>query len=192
MSNETEQQYLDALLAGDRDALRLLYDKHLPRIIKYVTQNSGSEEDAYDIFQEAILVIFKKAERDGLRLTASFFTYLYAVCSRMWLQKLKKRKRRGVTFSEPEEYTNTETEGIQEIMEEEERYRLYRAKFRELSENCRRVMSLYFQKVPMEEIAQLMGFASVNYAKKRKYHCKEKLVGLIRADKSFNQHTLNF
>ena len=72
-------------------------------------------------------------------------------------------------------------------MEEEERYRLYRAKFRELSENCRRVMSLYFQKVPMEEIAQLMGFASVNYAKKRKYQCKEKLVSLVRADESFSQ-----
>lgn len=81
----------------------------------------------------------------------------------------------------------TETEGIQEIMEEEERFRLYRAKFRKLSESCRKVMSLYFQKVPMEEIAKLMGFSSEGYAKKRKYQCKEKLIGLIREDRSFNE-----
>ena len=187
MSNESEQQYINALLAGDREALRRLYDEHLPGIIRYVKQNSGSEEDAYDVFQEALLAIFKKAERGGVQLTAAFFTFLYAICSRIWLQKLKKRKRRGVTFSEPEEYMGTETEGIQEIMEEEERFRLYRAKFRKLSESCRKVMSLYFQKVPMEEIAKLMGFSSEGYAKKRKYQCKEKLIGLIREDGSFNE-----
>ena len=145
--------------------------------------NNGTEEAARDIFQEAILIIFKKVKSDNLSLSASFFTYLYAVCRNLWLKRLEKKGKMRVTDSEiPELKDESDWEMV---IEEEERFRLFRSKFQSLSENCQQLLSLFFKKTSMKEIVDIMGFSSVQYAKKRKFQCKEHLVALVRSDVRF-------
>jgi hypothetical protein len=96
---------------------------------------------------------------------------------------LRKKRNSVVTFSEDWEYTD-DTE-LEAIIQEEERYRLFRAKFRLLSDQCRKLLSLFFQKVPMKEIVSRLQMSSISYAKKRKFQCKEKLIALIRDDQQY-------
>ena len=185
MTQEDSQYWLDILQSGDRRGVQQMYDRFLPAITKHITTNQGNDEDALDVFQEAILIIYKKMNNgEGLTLTASFFTYLFAICKKLWLKKLEKRKKIRVTNYETPELRDEDN--WEEVIQEEERFRLFRAKFRELSENCQQLLSLFFKKTPMTEIVEIMGYASVQYAKKRKFQCKEKLVELVQNDAAYN------
>ena len=183
MTKQPDQAYFNAILNGDKQGIKEIYTTFLPKITSFVKQNNGTEDDAKDVFQEAILVFYKKIRSGNFKLTSSFYTYLYGICRNLWLQKLQKTYKKTVTFSDDREFKYESD--FEAIMESEERYRLFRSKFRELSENCRNLLQLFFQRVPMKEIANQMGFGSISYAKKRKFECKEKLVALIQQDPQF-------
>ena len=68
-----------------------------------------------------------------------------------------------------------------------ERYRLYQKHFTNLGKDCQKILQLYFDKVPLKNIAQIMGFKSEKYAKKRKFKCKEYLIKSIKQDLEYNK-----
>ena len=77
---------------------------------------------------------------------------------------------------------------MQEELEQKEQLALYRTHFNKLSESCQKVLSLFFAKVKMAEIAQKMD-SSEAYIKKKKFKCKENLVSKIKADPLFAELT---
>ncbi|MEO1262776.1 MAG: sigma-70 family RNA polymerase sigma factor [Bacteroidota bacterium] len=184
MAKDKAQNWLKVLRSGDRRGVQQIYEQFLPGIVKLVTSNHGSREQAIDVFQEAILIIFKKSKEESFSLESSFFTYLYAISRNLWLKKLEKNKKNLVTFSHLPEPMSTDD--FDTLILEEERYRLFRSKFRQLSDNCQQLLSLFFKKTPMVDIVRIMGFGSVQYAKKRKFQCKEKLVKLVKDDIEYN------
>jgi hypothetical protein len=64
---------------------------------------------------------------------------------------------------------------------------LYREKFQLLGDDCQKLLTLYFEKKNMEDIAKAMGFGSEGYARKRKFQCKEKLTKLIKSDERYGE-----
>jgi hypothetical protein len=74
---------------------------------------------------------------------------------------------------------------------ENERYRLFQQHFLRLSEDCKKVLRLFMNKVPLKEIAEIMGFKTEKYAKTRKFMCKEKLKNAIINDPNFKKFITN-
>lgn len=183
MEKKDKQNWLAILSSSNSVGISLLYQEFLPSIVNLVTTNNGTDEEAMDVFQEAIIVVYKKSKEDDFVLSSSFFTYLYAVSKNIWLKRLTKKGKPTVTFSELPELMDEDD--FNNTILEEERYRLFRSKFRNLSDNCRQLLSLFFKKTPMKEIVDLMGFGSVQYAKKRKFQCKQNLVKLVKSDPNF-------
>ena len=54
----TEYQYVKGVLENDPHVLKKIYQDHLSGIIAMVKKNNGSVEDAKDVFQEAILIVY--------------------------------------------------------------------------------------------------------------------------------------
>ena len=73
------------------------------------------------------------------------------------------------------------------MVEKNEKYGLYQKHFNTLSTDCQKLLQLFFEKVPLKEIAGLMGYKSEKYAKKRKFKCKELLVNRIKQDTEFKK-----
>ncbi|MCD4736448.1 MAG: hypothetical protein K8R53_10415, partial [Bacteroidales bacterium] len=48
--------------------------------------------------------------------------------------------------------------------------------------DCRQILKMFFAKHSLKEIAAVMGFSSTDYAKFRKYQCKEMLKKKILND----------
>ena len=178
-------KYLKAIVEKDQRGIKSIYDDFQARIIKYVKENNGTGIEGEDIFQEAIIIIFKQSRKEDFKLTVPFYTYLFAVCKRLWLKKLRKKRNMIVTFPEDVEYIDEDK--LEAIIIEEERYSLFRAKFRNLSDQCQLLLGLFFKKVSMKDIMEQMGFSSLSYTKKRKYQCKEKLISLIQNDSQYNR-----
>lgn len=167
----------------DNDVLRYIYKKYFEIIRNFIKKNNGNDEDAQDIFQESIIIIFKKIQENSLELTCSFGTFIFSICRLLWLKQLEKRRIRS------EE--NTDDDDLQEILgtgasnfEYNDEYKLYQEHFSKLPKDCQRVLRLFLEKVPLKEVAEIMGYKSEQYAKKRKFECKEKLIENIKSDLS--------
>lgn len=175
---------VDNFKKQDNDTLDFIYKKFYPSVRNLVVLNSGSDEDAEDIFQESIVVVYRKLKYEDLTLTCSFKTYLYSVAKRLWLKELEKRKLNKVRLNTWDIIDEAEID--EPILDEKDlRFRLYQEHFLQLSDKCQKLLRLFYQKVSLKDIAEVMGFSSEKYAKKRKYQCKENLVKRIQEDPRF-------
>lgn len=176
--------YIQGIVQQQGKLIREIYDQFLPRVQHFILKNSGNEEDAQDVFQEAIMIIYTNAQKKDFALTASFYTYLHAICRNIWLRHLKEKRKLSVTFSANWEYF-TEAEFENTLMEEEQ-FSLYWKKFRALGQDCQKLLDLFFQGESMQDIMREMGYGSEGYARKRKFQCKERLLEMITTDPEFS------
>ena len=182
MNEQRDVNYLQGIAENDYPTLNRIYQESLPEVIKYIRKNSGSADDARDVFQEAILVIFRKVKDQKLVLTTTFHQYLFTVCRRMWLAKLKKKKRAPLTSAKEEDFAFEEQ--YEEAFLKTRKWRLFNQKFAQLSEECQRVLKMMFNGLSNKEIAQKTGY-SEEYAKRKRYRCKGTLSELIKNDPEY-------
>jgi hypothetical protein len=101
---------------------------------------------------------------------------------------LDKRKVEKEKIKDNHEYNeDLYDDGLEKVADLNERYKLYQKHFTNLGKDCQKVLQLYFDKVPLKNIAQIMGFKSEKYAKKRKFKCKEYLIKSIKQDLEYNK-----
>ena len=152
-------------------------------IRSFILQNSGNEEDAKDVFQEAIIAIFKKSTEFDFEITSSFKTFLYSICRQLWLKQLRNRKihlNNIVEITEKIEMDNEADEALEDSLEK----RLFRKYFNQLNKECQKLLRLSMQKVQAKDIARLMGY-SEQFVRNRKYRCKGMLAKLIKSDPEY-------
>ena len=133
------------------------------------------------------MIIYKKAKKGDFTLTSSFLTYLYAVCRRLWLKKLGEKSRSVTDLNDTMDFTDTAD--IDELIIKRDQYKLYREKFNRLGADCKEVLGLFFTGKSMKVIAETMGYKSEEYAKKRKFKCKEQLIEAIKKDSVYAELT---
>ena len=182
MGKGNQTNYIQGILRNDLSVLKNIYKESLPEIAKYVKRNSGNSDDAKDVFQEGIMVVFKKAQNGTLELTTTFHVFLFHVCRRIWLKKLKKKSGKEVTLDESAEFTDDET--IEEQLLNARKWALFNNKFASLTEECRKVLQMLFHGKTGRQIAEAMGYTE-EYAKRKKYKCKLTLSNLIKNDPEY-------
>lgn len=183
-SPSSDFQHIEALLQGDPQGVKNVYDRYFSKISGFIRRNNGADTDAEDIFQEALIVILHKAREADFKLTSSFFSFLYGICRNLWLKQLRKKTNQEVTLLDDFEYTDAVS--LDEAIFKRERQRLYRDQFALLSERCQKMLRLFYEEQQkMSSIAKAMGFANDNVAKKEKSKCKKKLTDMIQADARF-------
>lgn len=175
MIHYSDEAIIEGLRLRSDYIIKYMYQEMFPMIRYLVVKNSGNDEDAEDVFQDGLIVVFKKIRDHELDLTCSFRTYIYSVCRNIWLQKLSKRKQYAREFSDVESFVDLPDKVDQFQEEEMEKYRLYQQHFLTLGEDCQKVLLLFMKKQSLKEIAVEMGYKTEKYAKTRKYLCKEEL-----------------
>lgn len=155
-----------------------MYQQLFPAIRKLVQDFGGSEADAKDVFQDATIVIYEKAQKPDFQLTSQFSTFFIGICRNLWMSRRQKKSASEVTI--PEEAKYMADESLEIDLLQVERGKLFYKALRELGEDCQKLLQLFFQKYSMEEIAQEMGFGSEGYARRRKSQCKDRLVEIVK------------
>lgn len=187
MTEFSVEEILEGIRKHDGEVLEFIYKSFYQQIKFFVKSNSGNEDDAQDIYQEALIVIYRKLKKNELVITdCSFNTYLYSICRLLWLKQLDKRRIKNDLYYEDYQIIDDEDDIIQ-VYEQSEKFKLYQKHFKKLKKDCRKVLELSLEKVPLKEIATIMGYKSEKYAKKRKYQCKEKLVENIKKDPKYKE-----
>jgi RNA polymerase sigma factor (sigma-70 family) len=171
-----ETEIFERIKKGDEKALELIYKKYYRMMTKLVITNSGTEEEARDVYQDALVVFWQKARSGNLVLTSKMSTFIYSICQNLWRKELDRKKR----LSNEEKDTPTTMD-----MDSAEREKIMAKCLDQLGETCRKVlMYYYFDEMSMQEIAEKLGFANTDTAKTKKYKCKQKLDELVKSQYS--------
>lgn len=183
-------EILDGIRNRSTDVLDFIYKSYFHQINVFINKNDGNDEDAKDIYQDAVLVIYQKITKKNLTLNCSFNTYLYSVCRLLWLKQLEKRRLKKSFLEESSKFIELEADIIS-YHEANERLNLYHEHFSKLSYNCQKILELFLAQIQLKEIARVLGFKSDQYVKKRKHQCKEKLIASIKSDPRYNEMIRN-
>lgn len=165
--------------------LREVYSRHFPEVKSYIVKNSGTETDAKDIFQDALVLTYQKLKSGSLSLECSLATYIFAVSRNMWMNSLRKRRKKITIDQRPEISANLEKSIFTEI-ELQERKAIYQKYFLKLGSSCQELLHYFFLGKKMEEIASLMSYSAA-YTRKKKFECKQKLLEMIEEDPTFKE-----
>jgi RNA polymerase sigma factor (sigma-70 family) len=175
----SDAEMLSGLRSRNEKILREYYRLFYSRIRHFVLKNSGQEEDARDLFQDVLLVLFQKVRNDSFVLTCALGTYIFSVSRILWFKELKKRRHISSTFVGLEEFADFDRD-IHETAELNERLEIYRKNFNNLSKDCQKVLRYFIEGMSIAEITKEMGYKSEQHTKNRRYRCKQSLIRQIK------------
>ncbi|SMB93982.1 RNA polymerase, sigma-24 subunit, ECF subfamily [Hymenobacter roseosalivarius DSM 11622] len=180
----TDEEFVAAIQGGDDRALAQLYRLHLPMISHLVLQNSGTEDEAKDVYQEGVMVFYEKVREGSLELSCQIKTYLYAVCRRLWLKRLAEKNRFGGRLEDHEPYLETGAEAdVDQAEDRDQRFATMAEALNHLGEPCRSLLEgFYLQEKSMQQLTAEFGYTNADNAKNQKYKC------LVRLKKLFFTH----
>jgi len=164
---------LEKISKGDEKALDYLYQKYYKMMTHLVLKNNGTEQEAKDIYQDALIVFWQKVISNQLVLTSKISTYLYSICLNLWRKELERKSKLSHEQKDEALYIDQETD---------ERSRIIRECIGQLGDTCKKIlMYYYFDDMSMQDIADKLGMANTETVKTKKYKCKKRLDSLIKA-----------
>ena len=157
---------------------RSLRDRYLPIIRNHVLSNSGSTEDAEDIFQDASIIFLRRMRNPKFQLQCSPGTFLFSIARNLWHKRLRRKLRRQRYIQQEQHTALQEPEFTYEELALEKQQ--LQAAFRKLSCPCRRLLNFfYFHKMRYDEISEVMGISTPQVAKNQKLRCMQRLRKLL-------------
>ncbi|MBX2828796.1 MAG: sigma-70 family RNA polymerase sigma factor [Flavobacteriaceae bacterium] len=175
-----EDPFIQGFLGGEPDILHKIYTQYFPAVRGYILNHDGSDAQAEDIFQNALVLLFVKLKHRKLEIQ-SFENYLFIVCRNMWRRECSKKRVTNVdTLPLVDETVDSAQFSI-----EQGQWDLYKEKFQELSENCRKLLGMTLKKVAYKEIVAFFNYSSETVARQRVFKCKSRLIQLIKKDSRY-------
>ena len=176
-SENNEKALLQGLARNDKKAIETIYRENYNMIQALVINNNGNTDDAKDVFQEAMIVLFEKVQTGTFELNCQIKTFVYSVCRRIWLKKLMQQNRFTIT-------DGYETVVVDEEVEDHEKrnaeFNMMEKAMSGLGEPCKSLLeAFYIEKKSMQEIATGFGYTNAENAKNQKYKCLMRLKKLF-------------
>lgn len=176
----SDDELLRGLASGSDEALAQLYRRYFPMVLHFVSGNSGSEDEAKDIYQETLIVLYEKVRSGSFELHCLLKTYIYSVSRRLWLKQLAYKNRFVVNDIE-NQVTDSAAIGqmSDDLTDHEERdrqFELMADSLDRLGEPCRTLLEdFYIRHLSMQDITEKFGYTNADNAKTQKYKCLMRL-----------------
>jgi RNA polymerase sigma factor (sigma-70 family) len=168
------------LQGGNQErAFSRLY-KYFPKVEKHILINSGSKEEALDIFQDGLIVLYKKVQDMPSDSPIKVDGFLINTCKLLWSNELRKKKVRknsgeeGLAEAASTQFTGEHDAEIELLIEKEAKFKTIDRVLTKLGEKCKNVLeAFYYKNFSMDQIAKKFGYKTVQSAKTKKYKCME-------------------
>jgi RNA polymerase sigma factor (sigma-70 family) len=180
--NFPDSELVDNLRTGKRmnESIKTLYRSHFDSLSWYVMNNSGSRQDAEDVFQEVVVSFIDLVKKDKFRGDSTVKTFLYSLNRHTWLNELK---RRGRALAREEKFERgqdrVELDSHHQIADREGKEEIARL-VGELGETCRKILLLfYYENLSMKEILEATDYENEQVVRNKKYKCLKQLEQMI-------------
>lgn len=169
-------EMIEKIRNGDESPLKKIYAETYPMVEQFVIKNSGSSEEARDIFQDAFYIFYEKIRDTEFNLTSKISTFLFGIARHKWLKELTKTKLNAGQYRTEQEYEDL----LDENEEKLSRTKAIQQGLEELGDPCKTLLiSFYYLKKTMQEIAQALNYTNAENAKNQKYKCLQRLKKIV-------------
>lgn len=177
----SENEIIKGIIEGNNRVINRIYKLYYPSVARMIVSNNGNNDEAKDIFQEAVMVLYDKLSQSNFELNCKLNTFLYAVSRRLWLKQLSRKGHSSKTsdISDFEDILQVE-EDITQHHEVEKNFDLMDQAMNQLGEPCKTLLEdFYIKNLSMNEITDKFGYTNSDNAKSQKYKCLQRLKKLF-------------
>jgi RNA polymerase sigma factor (sigma-70 family) len=162
------------------ETIKAIYRSHFESLSWYVVNNSGSRQDAEDIFQEVLVNFIDLVQKDKFRGESTVKTFLFSLNRYTWLNELK---RRGRALAREEKYERgqeqVELDSSHWIADREGKTAILNL-VAELGDTCQKILLLfYYENMSMKEILDATDYENEQVVRNKKYKCLKQLEKMI-------------
>lgn len=168
---------LDAIRNNDVQTLEKLYQTNYPKVAKYIKNNSGTDAQAKDIFQEAMIALWRAVKTKKFTATTedALQAYLYTISKNKWIDYLRSSRNKKEISSEIAMTNYTLSDEVIEDTDYEIKLQKAQKAFKQLGASCKELLSkFYFEKMSLKEIASLLDLDAAS-TRNKKYRCMQQL-----------------
>jgi len=160
----------------DKEVVPLLYKKVFPIVKKYIVSRNGSKEDAFDVFQDALVDFYKQVMQGQFNEQYKVYGFLFRFSINKWINKIKRDKK--VEFKEDiADFDTAETTRHEEYVLLGKDENLLNTLFAPIGEKCIELLTCtIYLNMLLEDIMLRMSFPSVASVKMQHQRCKQKLM----------------
>jgi RNA polymerase sigma factor (sigma-70 family) len=178
LNRVSDESLVERIRKNDRTVLGDLFIKFEKVVFKHIQMHGGSLDDAKDMLQESIIVLWQNVSAGRFKLQSKLSTYLVAVAKNKWMVEMRTRKR--FVQDDPPDHAQPAEPGILDKIVNDETLERVRIALEQITPICKQLLLLfYFEERSMEEIAEILSFANMNVAKAKKYQCKKALQDVV-------------
>lgn len=163
---------LKTLLLSNREkAFEYLYEEAFPPVARFISRMGGDLNDAKDIFQDALIVLFEKVVSENITIKVSAPAYVLGIAKHLWSRKFRGQQghlsldEMEKDIAVPEDFYAASDWGTRLI----EYLQVAGKKCMDM------LQGYYYHSMSMREIADNFGYGSVRSATVQKYKCLEKV-----------------
>jgi RNA polymerase sigma factor (sigma-70 family) len=179
-----DSQLLLGIIENDERAWRYIYHNMRIGFASILVQNFSSDklrkEDIEDIFQESLIVLMHKVKSVGLVIPreGAIFSYLTEIGKRTACNFLRKRSHLSstdvVTIQNKQHNVGENNDMAEEEKQKMQNDFLDRV-FDSMPAECKQLLKLfYWERKPMDDIANILGMRNADSAKTKKSKCMNK------------------
>ena len=183
-----EHLYIEAFRKNDPLLIREIYARYSISAMRWIQKQGGSIEDAKDIFQDTLMIIYDKAQQPDFVLTCPFGALLHIIYTRKWVDRLRLKNREAMVRNAEElryesEFSEDATIVAEAALAEQKRQEQMAHTFQKLSERCRQLLSLLSNGMSPRDAVEHMDMNSVDTLYRRKNACMQRWRELLKSEK---------
>lgn len=169
-------QIAKRFIGNDGSFLDKTYRHNFKIVKNFVLKNNGTEAEAKDVFQDAMMITWMNLKEGKFKLKNEFAlgAYIYKIAKYKWIDKLKSKERKSVLRNQQFNFESVENDDI-DYHESEANLQYLMSLYGQLNTKCKEVLNkFYFDKKKLEEIASELNY-DAGSIRTIKYRCMQKL-----------------
>ena len=171
--------WISYIKENENQALKDIYTSHRGSCLSWLrSQYSISEEDAKEIFQSSIIILYDNVMTGKLKeLTVNIKSYLYSIAKNKAREHFRKVGK--IVDGENLQLVSSEN-GVEVKQKLEAKINTVNQALQSIGDPCKSLLQLYYYKrMSMTEIGTLMGYKNSDTVKNQKYKCIKRLQKLL-------------
>jgi RNA polymerase sigma factor (sigma-70 family) len=180
----SDTSIVEGIKLQDDKILNWLYDNYYQTVRNHIVRNSGTADDVSDIFQDTIIILYKQIVDNTLNLTTDLKGYFFGISRNLWNVQLRQRSKMTELELDFDIAEETNSDDRDDPMFE----RILSRAFQKLKPDCQTVLTLYADGQSYEEIAVKLNLKNEDYARRKKYLCKEALMEFVKEDIEYQEY----
>lgn len=170
---------------NDKQVLAHLYKELFPSVQRFIKKNNGIADDAYDVFQDALMYFYKQVMNNSFNSKYNVYGYIYRLSINRWINKIHKSKKIIYKPEFAEDFSSDSSfRNFGEVTDSKSNDRNILGKFVSfIGEKCVEMMTLrIYSNLMFEDIGLRLGYNSEAATKMQFKRCREKLVDALKSN----------